>query len=174
MSYPANKVARIKAACEEHGWKFDEFYNEDDDLTDVDCDRHPEHIRMQWEGQRMVSPPVYTCAGSEMVLHNAKQALARIGGEVDVEKLNRRGGPLVRGKITITAESTDEEILNTLCGRRVIWTSDHFEEPLSARVLATNKDSKHYAVKRNGKIRIDFLTEHGFRSVYLDRIVGIR
>lgn len=174
MSYPANKVARIKAACEEHGWEFSTARDEEADVCSVSCKRDPEFIWMVWAGQRMVNPPEYTIAGSVQKLHNAKDALARIAGEPDVEKLNRRGGPLVRGKITINEESTDEEILNTLCGRRITWISDHFEEPLSARVLASNKGSKHYGVKRNGKVQVEFITEHGFRAVYIDKIVGIR
>lgn len=174
MSYPVNKVARIRSACEEHGWKFKEDYDEKEDVTIVWCDRGQEHLHLVWMGQRMVEQPEYVIAGSVYLLHNSKKALDRITGEPDFEKLNRRGGPVVRGKITINDESTDEEILSTLAGRRITWLSDHFEEPLSARVLASNKESKHYCVKRNGKVRVEFITEHGFRAVYLDKIVGIR
>lgn len=180
MSYPANKVARIRQACEEHGWEFHEQVvdNGEGVLTFITCRRDQEQVCLQWEDQRMVKPPVYTIAGYEQVLHNAKAALGRIAGEPDTEKLNRRRngrtGPIIKGKLTINEESTDEEILSTLLGRRIIWVSENFQEPLSTRVLTSNKDHPHYKVVRNGKVRVEFLDQFGFRAVHLDKIVQVR
>ena len=177
MSYPANKVKKIKDACEEHGWDFsEEVYDDNNPFvhTLVACKRDQEVITMEWQNQRMVNPPMYTIAGSVTILHNAKAALARIAGEPDVEKLNKRGKPVIRGRLTLSADSADDEILKTLAGRRITWLSEAFNDPLSTRVLAKNATCKHYKIVRNGRVRVEFIDEFGFRSVHLDKIVGIR
>lgn len=180
MSYPEKKVQRIEASAKEHGWTIVAEYDEDADATNVLVHRADGEERMvfEWEGQRSISV-CYTFAGDSRQMQNVAAALRQMAAEPDVMRSIRRGrrsrGPSkeVRGAVTVTEDMSDEEILDKLCGKRIVWRSELSTEPRETRILAQNKNSQHYNIRRNGHTHINFVDAFGFRSVHLDAIVQV-
>lgn len=178
MSYPENKVKRVEAAAEEHGWLSAVGVNRDTEETRVTVVRGEESMVFEWQGQKSTSVR-YSFGGEARQMQNVAAALRQMAAEPDVVRSIKRGrrtrgsSTTVRGAVTVSEDMSDEEILKALCGKRIVWKTTFSEEPRQTRILAKNEGSPHYSVQRNGHVHINFVDEFGFRSVHLDAIVQV-
>lgn len=184
------KAADFEAAAASLGWKTARRSDDDDRLTVV-ATRNGEQIAIEWMAGVFQPPCVYQMEGRTIQLRNASAAKQRMGMEPEkaaeeatrvvnrkYNAVERKAAPR-RRQLNIDLEKMlDDEVLESLQGKRITWLNAISQSEESARVphrSETRKPANKTRVHEGPRGReIWFVEPNGFKHVLLASIVAIR
>lgn len=136
--------------------------------------RKPELMKVVYVGERFIES-TYVC-GDKITTPHHKGAVVRV--LLGTPDLRFVGNETLHEYKNLPFDPKDPNgvnILRALIGRRITWVNSLSSE-LDTEVIdvSRNKGSKLYRLIRtaDGRRYIEFVTNHGFRAVYLDAIVS--
>ena len=170
-----HKSEKIAEIGREAGWqtKIIPDMTGDEIIWNIFFVRKPEAMKVTYTGNRMTFAQYVI--GDKRTNPAHKAAVVKIlMGKPNLSGMN--GSALAAHK-SVPFDPEDvlpSRILGALLGKKITWLNSLSTELESATIeLHRNKGSRYYRIFRTRDKRryIEFVTSHGFRSVYLDAIV---
>jgi hypothetical protein len=190
------KAEAVASFASEHGWSATYKRDTKADSTILKLVRETgkvvEVVEIRWDGNSCKEMPVANLDGQLRYVRNvaaAKRVIASTAEENEKpfqarteakQSLRKAATPKrVPGKtrkLPFTAESSDEEILAAIMGRKVIWEMRMAPGEYQEDVVDPDRNRNgHTYVRGTGEKRqVAFVGAYGFRAVYLDQIAAVR
>jgi hypothetical protein len=189
LSGKADAVAEFAAP---HGWTSEIKRDLKADATVLKLTRDDEWVEIRWDGNSCKEMPtvchtgqlryVRNVAAAKRVIEsssedNEKPFVARTEAKQSMRKAATPSrAPGKRRKLPFTPESTDDEIVTAVMGKRIIWelamAPGEFQE--DSVDPDRNRNGHTYVRGTGDKRQLAFVGSYGFRAVYIKQIAAVR
>lgn len=174
-----HKTEILEQKAKENGWTTRLVPELNDDPFKIKwelmCVRKPEALRVTYIGNRLTEATYIM--GEKTLTPTHKAAVIRLlEGKPDLSKIDSTEAIKHRRIPFNPADDAAGDILDILLGKKISWVNGLSKElDYESIDLGRNRGSKHYRIIRTAENRryIEFVTNHGFRAVYLDAIVSV-
>jgi hypothetical protein len=184
------KAAEFEAVATSLGWSTTREAQSDDRLTVV-ATRGDERIGIEWMAGVFQPPCIYSMAGRTIQLRNASAAKQRMAMEPEkateesarvvnrkYNAVERKAAPRRRKLNLDFGTMLDEEVLDSLQGKKITWLNAISGAEEAARVplrSENRKPSNKTKIHEGPRGReVWFVDSNGFRHVLLSAIVAVR